>query len=182
MRTASVAGSASVAGGAFVVIRLLAVLLLVTGCGGRRPPLPDIAGTLPDVVLRAALAPTDGQEAPLTQPLLLDSISFARLGAAAGREPFTLAELQAQVSRPFRPVDPQDVLLCPSREPCRVVEGGTYVEVWEARQEGRTMELVVTRVANLQDLYVLTHSATHRIRVQQEAGTWRLVSRDRLPD
>jgi hypothetical protein len=156
--------------------------LTTAACGGRRPPLPDIAGTLPDVVLRAALAPADGTEAPPVQPLLLDSISFARLAAAAGNQPYSLAELAAQVSRPFRPVDPQDVLVCPQRQPCRVVDEGTYVEVWEAERTGGALEVVVTRVTNVEGLYVMTHSATHRIRLEQQAGAWRLIRRDRLPD
>jgi hypothetical protein len=167
------------------VARLAGVLLLAaaaTACGGRRPPLPDIAGPLPDVVVRAALATADGTESPPVQPLLLDSISLARLGEPAGVGAYPPQALAAQVSRPFQAIDPRDALVCPSREPCRVAGDGVYVQVWEARQQGGELEVVVTRIFNVQELYVMAASATHRLRLRPEGAGWRLVRRDRIPD
>jgi hypothetical protein len=157
---------------------LLAVLF--GACGGRRPPLPDIAGSLPDVILRAALAgDSDGQTT--VQPLMLDTASFGRLGVAAGGAPLTPAELQRQVTRPFRAVAPADVLECPIRAPCRLADGGVYVEVWQAEPTSQGLDAVVTRVFNVQDLHVMTRSVTHRLALRRENGVWRLARLDRLP-
>lgn len=156
--------------------------MVLAGCGGRQPPLPDIAGPLPDVVLRAALAPADGSEAPPVQPLLVDTVSFSRLGAAAGAAPFAPPQLSAAIGRPFTPVHPGAVLLCPSREPCRVVDDGVYVEVWEAERDGGGLDVVVSRVENVQGLHVMTRSTTHRLRLRREASGWRLTARERIPD
>jgi hypothetical protein len=163
--------------------RRLAVLLVLAaaGCGGRRPPLPDVAGPLADAVVQAALAPADGSPAPPVQPLLLDSISFGRLGDAAGTGAFSHAELQAQVRRPFTLVDPAEVLVCPFREPCHVVNDGVYLEVWEAERTGAELEVVVTRVHNVQGLRVLTRHVTHRLRLRSDGAAWRLVRRELIP-
>jgi hypothetical protein len=161
--------------------RLALCCVLLAACGGRRPPLPDVAGALPDAVLRAALAAEDGTEGTALQPLLLDSVSFARLGEAAGGAAFGPADLQRLIGRPFTAVSPRDVLLCPDREPCRVAGDAVYVEVWEAQRTGNELEVVVTRVSNVRDLYVMTQSVTHRIALRQEGGAWRLVRRERLP-
>jgi hypothetical protein len=160
---------------------LVLLCLLVAACGGRRPPLPDVSGALPDAVLRAALSPEDGSAAPAVQPLLLDSVSFARLGEAAGGAAFAQSDLQRLIGRPFTAVSARDVLLCPDREPCRVAADAVYVEVWEAQRTGNELEAVVTRVSNVRDLYVMTHSVTHRIALRQEGGAWRLIRRERLP-
>jgi hypothetical protein len=159
----------------------LACALLVPACGGRRPPLPDVAGSLADVVVRASFADEQAREPAPVQPLWLDSISFARLGAAAGGGAFGAEELRRQVGRPFQLVDPADVLECPDREPCRTVDDAVYLEVWEAERTGAELELVVNRVFNVQGLYRMTTAVTHRLVLRAEGGGWRLARRERLP-
>jgi hypothetical protein len=164
--------------------RLALLLLLLPGlsaCGGRRPPLPEVTGALADAVVRSALAAEDGSPGPPVQPLQLDSISFARLGAAAGAAPLDHGELERQVARPFVLVDPREVLVCPSREPCRLADDGVYLEIWEAERSGAELELVVTRIQNFQGLYVMTRSVTHRLVLRADGGQWRLVRRELLP-
>jgi hypothetical protein len=163
------------------LILALAALPVLAGCGGRRPPLPDVVGAMADVVVRASLAAEDGAPAAPAGPLLLDSISFARLGAAAGGGALALDELRRQVTRSFEFTDPGDVLVCARREPCRVVDDAVYIEVWEAELDGRDLELVVSRVENFQGLYRMTRAVTHRLVLRPEGGAWRLVRRERLP-
>ena len=165
-----------------IAVSVAVAVVGVTACTGSRPPLPELAGPLADVVVHAALAVPDADPAPAVQPLLLDSVSFARLGVAAGGSPLGHAELEGQVSRPVTLTDGRSVLTCPDREPCRLAEGGAYLEVWEATMSGAEMDIVVTQVRNVQDLYVMTSSVTYRLVVRQEGGRWRLVRRDRLPD
>jgi hypothetical protein len=162
-----------------VLLPLLA--LLVAACGGRRTPVPDIGGSLADVVVRAAFADVDTAGASPLQPLLLDSISFSRLGAVAGDGAFTVADLERQVSRPFRLVDRNHVLECPDRQPCRTAGDAVYVEVWEAEQTRAGLEMVVSRVFNIQGLHIMTRSVTHRLTLSREGGAWRLTGIDRLP-
>jgi hypothetical protein len=160
---------------------LTAAVLLASACGGRRPPLPDVAGSLADVVVRAALADAEAREPVSVQPLLLDSLSFPRLGAAAGGSTFSHDELRRQVGRPFQLVDPGDVLVCARREPCRTVDDAVYLQVWEAERSGDDLEVVVTRVFNVQGLYRMTSSVTHRLVLRAEGGSWRLTRRELLP-
>jgi hypothetical protein len=162
-----------------VLLPLLA--LLVTACGGRRTPVPDIGGALADVVVRAAFADVDTAGPSTLQPLLLDSISFRRLGTVTGDAAFGAAELERHVSRPFRLVDRNDVLECPHREPCRTVGDAVYVEIWEAEQTRTGLEMVVSRVFNIQGLHVMTRSVTHRLTLSREPAGWRLTGIQRLP-
>jgi hypothetical protein len=157
------------------------LLLLVTACGGRRTPVPDIGGALADVVVRSAFADVDTPGMSALQPLLLDSISFHRLGTVVGDAAFSVAELERHVARPFRLVDRNDVLECPDREPCRTVDNAVYVEIWEAEQTRSGLEMVVSRVFNIQGLHVMTRSVTHRLTLSREAGGWRLTGIERLP-
>jgi hypothetical protein len=160
---------------------LLVTALTVAACGGRRPPLPAVSAPLAGAVLMASLAGADGEQAAPVGPLLIDSISFARLGLAAGADAFSAAELERQIGRPFTLVDPTEVLVCPPREPCRVVNDGVYIEVWEAERSGAELELVVSRVQNVRGLYVLTRAVTHRLAFRPDGAGWRLVRRDQLP-
>jgi hypothetical protein len=155
--------------------------LAVASCGGRRPPLPDIAGSVADVIVRASFADEQAREPAPVQPLLLDSISFVRLGNALGTGAFSHDELQRQIGRPFRLVDRQDVLECPPREPCRTVGDAVYVEIWEAERTGSELELVVSRVFNVQGIHRMTTAVTHRLVLRAEGGAWRLTRRERLP-
>jgi hypothetical protein len=143
--------------------------------------VPDIGGALPDVVVRSAFADVDTAGMSALQPLLLDSISFRRLGTVVGDAAFSVAELERHVSRPFRLVDRNDVLECPDREPCRTVDNAVYVEIWEAEQTRTGLEMVVSRVFNIQGLHVMTRSVTHRLTLSREAGGWRLTGIERLP-
>lgn len=154
----------------------LLALAVLAGCGGRRPPVPDVAGALPDVVVRAALA-----GAGAVQPLLLDSASFGRLGEAVGAAAFTADELARLVARPFRAVSPADVLVCPSREPCRIAEDAVYLEVWAAERTQDGLDVVVSRVGNVRGLHVMTRSDTRRLVLRPESGGWRLERLERLP-
>jgi hypothetical protein len=162
-----------------VLLPLLAVL--VTACGGRRTPVPDIGGSLADVVVRSAFADLDTAGMSALQPLLLDSSSFRRLGTVVGDAAFSVAELERHVSRPFRLVDRNEVLECPDREPCRTVDNAVYVEIWEAEQTRTGLEMVVSRVFNIQGLHVMTRSVAHRLTLSREAGGWRLTDIQRLP-
>jgi hypothetical protein len=152
-------------------------MTLLAACGGRTP-VPDLSGTLVSVIVAASL---EGEPAAQL-PLLLDSVSFSRIGTAARGAPLGATELHAQVGRLVELVDARDVLECPERRPCRLRGDVTYLSVWEAQQlEGGPLEVVVSRVYNVQDLYMLTRSVTHRLRLVPEAGGWRLVGRQRLP-
>jgi hypothetical protein len=177
------------------LITLLLVLAL-TACGGRRPPLPDVSGPLADVIVRAAFGgqsystlsdPTgwsrpDSARAPAgSQPLLLDSLSFTNLGVAAGAAAFSPAELERQVGRSYRLANRRDVLACPDREPCRIVDDGTYIEVWEAEATRDGLDVVVSRVFNVQGLHVMTRAVTHRLSLRRENGAWRLTALNQLP-
>jgi hypothetical protein len=162
-----------------VLLPLLA--LLVSACGGRRAPVPDMGGTLADVVVRSAFADVDTAGTSALQPLLLDSISFRRLGTVAGGGVLSSAELERDVTRPFRLVDRNEVLECPEREPCRTVGNAVYVEIWEAEQTRTGLEMVVSRVFNIQGLHVMTRSVAHRLTLSREAGGWRLTGIQRLP-
>lgn len=160
----------------------LALLVIVAGlaAGCRRgPPVPQLSGALAAVVVAAAFEGGDAGVA--TGPLMLDAESFTRLGHAVRGEPFTAAELRAQVDRPFELVDRRAVLACPERRPCHVVDDGAYVEVWEAERRGASAELVVSRVQNVQGLYPLTRHITHRLTVAEVPGGWRLTRLERLP-
>jgi hypothetical protein len=160
----------------------LLLLLAVIGLSGcrRGPPLPQVTGPLADVVVRAAFG-HDGAPGPAIQPLLIDTTSFMRLGFAVNGVPFTQEELLRQITRPVVLVDAADVLSCPERRPCRVVEDGVYVEVWEAERRGDTADIVVGRVFNVQGLYSATQSATHRLTVVRAGAGWRLTRLQRLP-
>jgi hypothetical protein len=156
---------------------VLAAAALLAGCRSATP-VPDLAGPLAGVVVRAAFEePGDA----VAGPLMLDSVSFARLGLAVGAAPFAESELRSQVERPFVLVDARDVLVCPERQPCRVADDGTYLEIWEAERTGNAAELVVTRVQNVRGLHVLTRAVTHRMTVAEVQGGWRLVRLKRLP-
>jgi hypothetical protein len=161
-----------------LVLALLAPLLL-QACA-RRPPLPDLAGPLAWVVVEASFA---GEPEPVlpTGALLLDSMAFPRLGEAAGTGVIPPAELQRQLGRAVTLVDPMDVLECPPRQPCYVRGDASYLTIWEAERTRQGMELVVSRVYNVQGLYRRTTAVTHRLEVRPQAGGWRLVARDRLP-
>jgi hypothetical protein len=153
---------------------------VAAGCARR--PLPAVHGSLAGVVVDASFAgELAGADA---RPLLLDSASFARLGVVSRGTAFTAAELRAQIGRPFEPVDARTVLECPDRMPCHVRGDAGYLEVWHAERRGAAVELVVSRVFNVQGLHRMTRSVTHRMTVapQPGAGGWRLTARERLPD
>jgi hypothetical protein len=160
---------------------LLLLLLTLHGCAGRRPPLPELYGPLADVVVGAAVAGADGTLAHVDRPLLLDTLSFGRLGSALGETAWSADELRRQVRLDFVPVAATDVLLCPDRRPCRLRAGGSYVEVWSAEAVAGGLEVTVTLVQNRQDLFVMTTSTTHRLVLRRDPAGWRLAERERLP-
>jgi hypothetical protein len=161
----------------------MALMALAIGaCGGRSAPLPDITDSLAGAVVRAALADDDAREpAAGPQPLVLDSLSFPRLGVAAGGGALSRDELQRQVGRAFELVDPRDVLVCESRQPCHTANNAVYLTIWEAERSGDRIEMVVNRVSNVQGLYLATVSVVHRLVLLSEGGAWRLIERERLP-
>jgi hypothetical protein len=154
--------------------------LSLTSCKSG-PALPQLAGPLAWVVVEASFA---GEALPDISPapaLLFDSIAFPRLGDAAGTTRIGADELQRQLGRPIRYVDPMDVLECPSRQPCRVRDDGMYITVWDAERTRSGIELVVSRTYNVQGLHRKTTSVTHRIEVQRSGDAWRLTQRARVP-
>jgi hypothetical protein len=166
-----------------LVLRPAVVLLLaatvLSGCR-RGPPLPQLTGPLADVIVRAAFG-HDGGPDPAVQPLLIDTTSFMRLGFAVHGTPFTQEELLRQIARPVVLVDAADVLVCPERRPCLVVDDGVYIEVWEAERRGDTAELVVSRVFNVIGLYPASQADRHRVTVVRAGAGWRLTRLQRLP-
>lgn len=153
----------------------------VAACSRRAPPLPRLDGELIHVVVAASLAPDHGSAAPPVAPLILDSLSFSRLGTVAGREPFDATEISRQLARPAVLVDPADVLLCPQRQPCRVRDDATYITIWEAERIAGGIDLVVSRTFNVQGLQPLTRSVVHRLRLADRGNGWQLTGRWLLP-
>jgi hypothetical protein len=175
-----VSASACSTSGAWRLAVLAAIWLAVPACQGA-PPLPHLDGPLAWVVVEASFAGEPPPGITPSPPLLLDSIAFPRLGEAAGTGRLGLDQLQRQLDRPIRYVDPTAVLECPSRQPCRVRGDGMYITVWGAERTRAGIELVVSRTYNVQGLYRKTTSVTHRIVVRGAADAWRLTRRDRLP-
>jgi hypothetical protein len=159
-----------------LTLALPGFLALSLACG-RREPVPDVGGSLVGAIIAASLA---GEEGP-SAPLLLDSVSFGRVGLVARGTAFGGAELRAQAVHPIELVDATEVLECLPREPCRVRGDASYIEIWEVERDGAGLELVVSRVYNVRGLHVMTRAVTHRLRLAPEAGGWRLKARDRLP-
>jgi hypothetical protein len=157
------------------------VAALTSGCGRRGPPLPQLSGPLAWVVVEASFAGEPLPELNPAGPLLLDSIAFPRLGDAAGPGRLAAADVQRQLGRPAELVDPRDVLECPPREPCRVRGDAVYITVWGAERTRNGLELVVSRVYNVQGLYRMTTSVTHRLELRPVGGGWQLAARTRLP-
>jgi hypothetical protein len=156
---------------------VLACVLVPSLACGRREPVPDVSGSLVATIIAASLT---GEEGPAA-PLLLDSVSFGRVGLVARGTALGAAELRAQAVHPIELVDAANVLECPARQPCRVRDDASYVEIWEAERDGAALEVVVSRVYNVRGLHVMTRAVTHRLRLAPEAGGWRLTARDRLP-
>ncbi|CAN5824803.1 hypothetical protein BH23GEM9_BH23GEM9_24740 [soil metagenome] len=153
-----------------------ALAILMGPACSRRAPLPDLAGSLVEVIVEAV------HEAGVSSPLLLDSTSFTRVGVVAASAPFTETELRAQFAHPFQLVDAANVLECPEGRPCRVRGNATYVEIWEAETDAGALQLVVSRVFNVEGLYTLTRSSTYRLTIAAATGGWRLTARERLPE
>jgi hypothetical protein len=160
-----------------------ALLLLAAGCSARQPPPPDLAGPLAAVVIEAALAgePAAGGGPANPHTLLLDSVSFLRLGMPSAGAAMDATELRRQVARPFVLVDQRDVLTCPPREPCRVRDDAIYVEIWEAERTVRGLDVVVSMVYNVRGIHVMTRSATYRLVLAPQRAGWRLAAWERLP-
>jgi hypothetical protein len=163
-----------------VSVAAFSAVMALASCG-RSVPLPEVAGSLAWVVVEASFAgeplPGAGAGSPL---ILVDSIAFPRLGEAAGGDRTGFDELQRQIGRPIEPVDPMDVLECPSRAPCLVRGDATYITIWDAERTRTGLEMVVNRTYNVQGLYRKTTSITHRIELRGAGGAWRLTRRDRL--
>ncbi|CAN5690139.1 hypothetical protein BH23GEM10_BH23GEM10_02170 [soil metagenome] len=158
-----------------VVLRFatLAVAVFAAACGSRGAPVPDLTGDASEVITLAAL---DGGGEATTQPLMLDSISFGRLGTLIGNAPFTAAELDSRVRRDVLLVDPEDVLECPSREPCRLRAGSTYVTLWDAALAGDILSVTVSRVRNVERLYTMTEHQTRLLQLRRTGTGWRLIA------
>jgi hypothetical protein len=152
--------------------------------------VPDLSGAVSDVIVHAALAGAragapaagvpDGAGGPASGPLLLDSTAFGRLGAVVGDAVFSSEEVRRQVRREVTLVDADDVLVCPSREPCRVREGSTFVTVWDASLTRGLLSVVVSRAWNEDRLYTMTRHETFRLELRGAGDSWRLAGWDRL--
>jgi hypothetical protein len=168
-----------------LVLRATAALgaaAILSACAGRSRPLPDVGvGGLVHVVVEAALAGSPDPAARVGGPLLLDSTSVPRLGAAAGGDAFSGDEVGRQLRRPAVLTDPASVLECHSRQPCRVRADGVYITVWEAERTADGVAAVVARTYNIQGLHRMTRSAVHRIRVVRDGAGWRLTALEVVP-
>lgn len=156
-----------------MTLRAIPVLaLLLSACGLRGPRVPEVTGTLADVLIEASFV---GEPAPeMNGPLLMDSIAFMQLAELTG------ASMQPQRSAAM--VDPAGVLLCPARQPCRMRDNAVYLTVWDAQlHEDGHLDVTLSRTYNIRRLYVMTETVTHQLRLRREGGTWRLTERGRLP-
>lgn len=171
------------------VLRNATIALATAACGGRAAPVPDLSGAVSDVIVHAALAGArahapaagaDGAAGPASRPLLLDSTAFGRLGAVVGDAAFSGDEVRRQVRREVTLVDADDVLVCPSREPCRVREGSTFVTVWDASLSRGLLSVVVSRAWNEDRLYTMTRHETFRLELRGAGDSWRLTGWNRL--
>lgn len=147
--------------------------ILVVGCASSGRSVPDLSGDGVDVIIEAALA-----DAAVPGPLMLDSISFGRLGTLIGDAPFTAAGMDSRVRRDVVMVDPENVLECPSRRPCRLRDGGTYVTLWDAALDGDVLSVTVSRVRNVERLYTMTEHETRLLQLRRTGTGWRLIARE----
>lgn len=168
-------------------LRTATIAIATAACGGRTIPVPDLSGAVSDVIVHAALAaarahaPAAGAEgAGGPGPLLLDSTAFGRLGAVVGDAAFPGDEVRRQVRREVTLVDAGDVLVCPSREPCRVREGSTFVTVWDASLTSGVLSVVVSRAWNEDRFYMMTRHETFRLELRGAGDSWRLTGWERV--
>jgi hypothetical protein len=155
---------------------LCLILPALVGACSRGAPVPDLAGSLADVIVHAGLH----DAAAVAGPVQLDSLAFGRLGVAAGGEAYTSDELRRQIRRDVVMVHSDDVLECPSREPCRLRDGGTFLTVWDAVLTDDVLSVVVSRARNSDRLYTMTRHATFRLELRGGAGAWRLTGMEQI--
>lgn len=156
---------------------LLPLLILAAGCAGRAR-VPDVRGTLPEVI--AAIAWQGAAEQPVGA-VLVDSVAFGQLAALAGERLDAAAWRAALPGRDVETTDAQGVLVCPDRAPCHVRGEATWLSVWDGSITDDRLTLVINRTWTVQRLYTMTESAAYRATLQRTGGQWRVLAVERLP-